>query len=143
MNNPPPRPEWEKYKEIIGLPHHVSPTRPAMPLAQRAAQFAPFAALAGHEEAIAETARLTSPKLELSDDETKGLNRSISIALSTHSPVAMTYFCKDDSKEGGRYVSISGIIKKIDPCLREIYMADGRSIPVDAVRSLTISRCGS
>lgn len=144
MNNPsPPRPEWEKYKDIIGLPHHVSPTRTAMPLAQRAAQFAPFAALAGHEEAIAETARLTSPKLELSDDETKDLNRSIYIALSAHSPVTITYFLQDGCKEGGRYVPISGIIKKVDSCLREICLADGRRIPLDAVRSLAFARSGS
>lgn len=140
MNNPTPCPEWEKYKDIIELPHHVSTVRRPMPLSQRAAQFAPFAALDGHEEAIAETARLTSCRTELSEDEENRLNRSIAIAVARHIPVTITFFCKDENKAGGRYVPISGIIKKVDSCLRVLVLVDGRSIPLDAVHSLAISR---
>ncbi len=47
------------YEDIIHLPHHVSATRPQMPMQDRAAQFSPFAALSGYKDAIEETARLT------------------------------------------------------------------------------------
>lgn len=60
-----------KYDEIINLPHHESASRKPMSLYNRAAQFAPFSALSGHDEAIAETARLTSAQIESSADELK------------------------------------------------------------------------
>lgn len=53
-----------RYDDIIGLPHHVSKTRPRMPVQDRAAQFAPFSALTGHKEAVRETARKTEEKAE-------------------------------------------------------------------------------
>ncbi len=46
----------EKYKDIIDRPHHISARRPHMSRHDRAAQFAPFAALTGHDEAMKETA---------------------------------------------------------------------------------------
>ena len=58
----------DKYKEILFLPHKQSETRPHMPIADRAAQFSPFAALTGHDAAIRETARLTDKRLELSEE---------------------------------------------------------------------------
>lgn len=54
-----------KYDDIIDLPHHVSKTRPQMPISDRAAQFAPFSALKGHGEAVKETSRLTEEEIEL------------------------------------------------------------------------------
>ena len=54
-----------KYDEIMELPHHVSKTRPQMPMSDRAAQFAPFAALTGYDSAIKETGRLTDERIEL------------------------------------------------------------------------------
>lgn len=56
------------YEDIINLPHHVSSTRPQMPMSDRAAQFSPFAALVGYDAAIKETARLTERKLELGEE---------------------------------------------------------------------------
>ena len=58
-----------KYDDIINLPHHVSATRPHMPMLDRAAQFMPFRALTGYEDAVQETARLTDEKIELTEDE--------------------------------------------------------------------------
>lgn len=46
-----------KYDDIIDLPHHVSATRPRMSMQERAAQFSPFAALVGFDDAIQETGR--------------------------------------------------------------------------------------
>lgn len=54
----------QKYGDILNLPHHVSETHPPMPIADRAAQFAPFAALTGYKEAIEETERLVEKKIE-------------------------------------------------------------------------------
>ncbi len=49
-------PMIEAYEDIINLPPHVSKKHPQMSMLQRAAQFAPFAALTGHDKAIEETA---------------------------------------------------------------------------------------
>ena len=58
----------EKYSDIINLPHHESRTRPRMSLSDRAAQFAPFAALTGYDDAVADAGRLTSSKIELDEN---------------------------------------------------------------------------
>ena len=65
------------YDDIINLPHPVSKNHPQMPLRDRAAQFAPFAALTGHDAAIKETARLTDERLELSEEAIAQLNEKI------------------------------------------------------------------
>ena len=67
-----------KYSEIIHLPHKQSSTRPHMPVADRAAQFAPFAALVGYDDAVKETARLTDSRRELSDCTLEQLNAKLS-----------------------------------------------------------------
>ena len=54
----------QKYEDILNLPHHVSETHPPMSIADRAAQFAPFAALTGYKEAIEETKRMAEEKIE-------------------------------------------------------------------------------
>ena len=62
----------EKYKDMLRLPHPVSATHPRMSLQDRAAQFSPFAALTGYEDALKETARLTDRRIEL-DEDTKAM----------------------------------------------------------------------
>lgn len=64
-----------KYDDIIDLPHHVSKVHPQMSIWDRSAQFAPFAALTGHEEAIAETARLTKSGMSLMRTKKESLMR--------------------------------------------------------------------
>ena len=68
--------DGHKYDDIINMPHHVSTTHPQMSLHDRAAQFSPFAALTGHEDAIKETARLTDEWMEPDDDRKSELNGS-------------------------------------------------------------------
>ena len=70
-----------RYDDLINLPHHVSKTRKPMPMINRAAQFAPFAALTGHDEAIAETARQTAPRRILSSDEQEILSKRLAYAI--------------------------------------------------------------
>ena len=94
------------YEDIINLTHHVSKKHPQMSMHDRAAQFAPFAALSGHSEAIAETARLTDRKIELDEYEKMNLDEKL-IVLQEHiretPEINVTYFCPDDNKDGGRY----------------------------------------
>lgn len=92
----------DKYAHIIDLPHHVSKVRPQMTMYQRAAQFAPFAALTGHSAAISETARLTDKVIELSESECEVLNQKITLLLAhldEHPYVCITYFVPDHRRK--------------------------------------------
>ena len=106
----------DKYDDIIHLPHHVSKTRPQMPALDRAAQFAPFAALTGHGAAIAEAGRLTEQKRELAEHEQAALNEAlgrIQEQSGKHPIVTILYFMPDERKAGGAYLSATGEVKRI------------------------------
>ena len=93
------------YDDIIHLPHHVSQNHPQMPLRDRAAQFAPFAALTGYEAAVGETARLTTERRELDAQETAELNcrlADLSTRLKDRSEVTIEYFVPDERKSDAR-----------------------------------------
>ena len=128
-----------KYDKIMGLPHHVSKTRPQMPMSDRAAQFAPFAALTGYDAAIKETGRLTDERIELDVEALSALNMKYQLlmeALDEAPEVTITYFQPDERKAGGKYVSAVGAVKKIDDFERRITMRDGTRIPTDDVLSI-------
>lgn len=106
-----------KYEDIINLPHHVSNTRKCMSLYNRAAQFAPFAALTGYDTEIMEVARLTEQRIELSDELKLLLNHKIEYIkqnIKLHPKVAITFFVPDNKKNGGFYKSVSGNVRRID-----------------------------
>ena len=129
----------EKYREIIDLPHHVSKTRPQMPMSDRAAQFAPFAALTGYDSAIKETGRLTGERVELDVEALSALDMKYQLlmeALDEAPEVTITYFQPDERKAGGKYVSAVGAVKKINDFERRITMRDGTRIPMDDVLSI-------
>lgn len=122
------------YDDIICLPHHVSAVRPQMPLADRAAQFSPFAALTGHSEAIVETARLTEEWAEPGEDEKRLLDerlRSIRDRLADRPEATFTYFRPDEKKRGGAYRSVTGSVVKIDEYERRILLEDGSVLDMD------------
>ena len=128
-----------KYDDIINLPHPTSTRHPRMPLKDRAAQFAPFAALTGHEAAIKETARLTDEKEILSEEAVAILNDKLNIIaenLGTDQTVAITYFVPDEKKAGGAYVTRSGIVKKIDLYEHILTMTDGAVIPIGQISEI-------
>ena len=128
-----------KYDEIMGLPHHVSKTRPQMPMSDRTAQFAPFAALTGYDAAIKETGRLTDERIELDVEALSALDMKYQLlmeALDEAPEVTITYFQPDERKAGGKYVSAVGTVKKIDDFERRITMRDGTRIPMDDVLSI-------
>ena len=128
-----------KYDKIMGLPHHVSKTRPQMPMSDRAAQFAPFAALTGYDAEIKETGRLTDERIELDVEALSALDMKYQLlmeALDEAPEVTITYFQPDERKAGGKYVSAVGAVKKIDDFERRITMRDGTRIPMDDVLSI-------
>ena len=129
-----------KYDDIINLPHHVSSKRPRMSMIDRAAQFSPFAALTGHGEAISETARLTEDKANLDECEISVLNEKINILLNLqelHPEAVIVYFKPDCRKSGGGYVTAEGRIQRVATETGEIFMEDGRVIPVNDVRDIS------
>ncbi len=121
------------YKDIINLPHHISSTRPQMPMKDRAAQFSPFAALNGYDDAIKETGRLTDQKLELDEEAIALLDRKhayLSEHISEHPTLSVTYFLHDSKKSGGKYVSVVGKLKQFDEYARLLIFTDGKKIPM-------------
>ena len=127
-----------KYDDIINLPHHVSEYHKPMPMENRAAQFAPFAALSGHNEAIVETARLTEMFRELSEDEQNRLTKKLNYVLENGSRVIITHFIPDTTKAGGMYKRVIGLIKKYDEIDRTLIMKDGKTIPIDFISEIEI-----
>ena len=126
--------EEHKYDDILNLAHHESKKYPQMSLIDRAAQFSPFAALVGHEEAIEETARLTEEKLELDENTIKMLDVRLQLLkerLSERPVVEIFYFKPDEKKMGGSYERITGKVKKIDIYGHRIVMDAGENIPMD------------
>ena len=128
-----------RYDDIINLPHHVSPTRQRMSMHDRAAQFAPFAALTGYEAAVGETARLTAERRELDAQEAEELNRRL-VAIIARLPdrpeATIEYFVPDDRKAGGAFVSVTGRVRHISVPERTLVMEDGTVIPLDDVVSV-------
>lgn len=126
-----------RYDDIINLPHHVSATRKPMPMANRAAQFAPFAALSGHDDAIAETARLTDGQRELTAEESELLSRRLAYALENRLEVTITYFLPDPLKPGGSYRQLTGRIRQLSPAENLLILADRRTLPLDSLLALS------
>lgn len=128
--------EYHRYDDIIDLPHPVSKTHPQMSLWDRAAQFAPFAALTGHGAAIRETARLTEAFVRPEEDSRECLDGKLSVLLEhmeEQPEVTVTFFRPDQRKEGGAYMSVSGRVRKVDTWKRTLVMEDGTAVPMEYV----------
>ena len=126
----------EKYNDIINLPHYQSKKRQPMSIHDRAAQFSPFAALTGHDEAIKETARLTDKKIELDETTKIQLNEKFNYIMEhiyDLPEITVTYFIPDSLKEGGMYVDFTGNVKKYDYLNRILHFTDATEIKVDDI----------
>lgn len=136
MNN-----NYNKYKDIINLPHPVSKKHPQMSIHDRAAQFASFAALTGYEDEVKETARLTDQKIEIDEELKQILNdklNNIKEKIATKPKVIFTYFIPDSKKEGGSYEKIIGRVKKIDGYKQIIVLEEGKEIPISEIIKIEI-----
>lgn len=117
----------DKYLDIINLPHHVSINHKQMSNHDRAAQFAPFAALTGYDALILEMARETSTKLKISSDKAEEISRKLNYIkehLNDLIKVTIIYFKKDNKKSGGEYLSIEGIVTRIDEYHKYLKLGD-------------------
>lgn len=126
----------EKYRDIINLPHHVSKRHAQMSRYERAAQFAPFAALTGYEDIIEEEGRLTESRIEINEEAKFILDRKMQILMNCVEQmpfVSITYFVPDERKSGGEYVTIDENIKKIDVLKHEIITDKDTIIPVKEI----------
>ncbi len=124
------------YDEILHLPHHRSALHPPLSKQQRAAQFAPFAALTGHEAAVREAARLTQQRMELDEEEKIRLNQQLMQAADSAAPYEFTWFVADSRKEGGSYRTRQGCIRRLDEIYRLVELTDRTKIPIDQLINL-------
>lgn len=116
------------YSKIIDHPHYRSRKRKPMSMMQRAAQFSPFAALSGYDEAVNETMRVTKSKRLLDDDARNDIDRTLRLALLSHKPVRITYYVPDPSKPGGSYITFTGCIHQVYMLEDVVVMDDGSAI---------------
>lgn len=124
------------YDDIITLPHPTSRRHPRMPAADRAAQFAPFAALTGYAAAVKETARETEAFTELAEDEAMALDRQLRLLeerVRQRPWVVLTCFQPDQRKAGGAYVEVRGRVKRLDATAGAITLEDGREVPISYI----------
>lgn len=128
-----------RYDDIINLPHYQSAKRAHMSLHDRAAQFAPFSALTGHEEAIEETARLTENEIIIDESQREQINQMLSKITSqgNNSSVAITYFKPDKLKKGGAYLTDTGRVKKVDTIEKVVIMESGMVIALEQIVNIT------
>ena len=130
--------EFERYADMLELPHYVSKTKARMSLYDRAAQFSPFAALTGHEDAIAETARITEIQKELDEHRKEVLNiqlQQLLLGTKQDAEVIVTWFAEDGKKIGGTYLHTSGKLQKYDELSREVVVG-GKKIPIECIYSI-------
>lgn len=126
----------KKYAAIAGVPHHVSRVHPQMSMEDRAAQFSPFAALTGYGDVILETQRLTDEKVELDEEALALLDEKYQILMyrmEEQPVVQITYFQPDERKEGGSYVTVTGVVRRVDDVMRKITMQDGNEIEMEKI----------
>lgn len=125
-----------KYEDIINMEHPTSKKHPIMGMRERAAQFAPFAALTGLGAAINETARLTNERIEIDEQEKIIIDNKLQLIqekIKLNPEVAITYFVKDVRKNGGSYITKKDNVKKIDEFKNIIILNDNTKIPINDI----------
>lgn len=124
------------YDDIMQMPHPTSSKHSRMSMRNRAAQFAPFSALTGYQEAVKETARLTDTRVELDEGAKAALDERLRMVrehLGEAHKLTFTYFVPDPKKPGGACVTVSGVVKKLDTYERTVVLQNGIGIPIDDI----------
>lgn len=127
------------YEDIVDLPHHVSKKHPQPTMADRAARFAPFAAITGYEEMVLEEARVTDERIEMDESSKAVLNEKLNMIqefIDEEPKVTITYFEPDKKKSGGAYVSVTGTVKRIDEYEHIVLMNDGKKISIEDIYAI-------
>lgn len=126
----------DNYEDIINLPHPEPKNHIRMSRGARSVQFAPFAALTGHSDVIKETARLTTKRIEIDDNLKSILNNKLQLIIDNikdNPEIIFTYFIQDDKKSGGKYIDITGNVRKIDTIKGIVILLDKTKIPINEI----------
>lgn len=129
------------YDDIIDLPHPTSKRHPRMPVRDRAAQFAPFAALTGYGERIRESERQTQKEPDLTEERATALNEQLHIleALCGQRPqVYAEVFEKDPVKPGGQIKPAEGRVRRVNLPERFLELEGGKRLRLDDIVSIRI-----
>ena len=129
------------YNDIINVKYPFSLNKERQPMSARAGQFAPFAALTGYGEQVKETERYTDYEILLDEDNKYLLDEKLNY-IKMHldnSEVNIIYFVKDKKKSGGKYITKSGKIKKIDNYHKEIIFDDLEKIKINNIIKIDIN----
>lgn len=127
------------YEDIVNLPPHISKRHPQPSMMDRAARFAPFAAITGYEEMVLEEARVTEERIDLDEGALALLNEKLNMIqefLDEEPEVTITYFEPDKKKSGGAYVSITGVVKRIDEYEHLVILTDGKKIRIEDIYAI-------
>jgi len=127
------------YEDIVNLPPHISKKHPQPTMMDRAARFAPFAAITGYEEMVLEEARVTEERIDLDEGTLSLLNEKLNMIqefLDEEPEVTITYFEPDKKKAGGAYVSVTGTVKRIDEYEHLVIMTDGKKIRIEDIYAI-------
>lgn len=132
-----------RYDDIIGLPHHPSFRRKQMTMQDRAAQFAPFAALTGYDDGVAEAGRLTADQLQLEENDLEKLDRKLGALMrkleeepGSNPEIRICWFQPDGKKEGGSYEKRTAFLKRVDTAERKLYFTDRTELSLDQIMEL-------
>ena len=126
----------DNYEDIINLPHHISKKYPRMSLEARSAQFAPYAALTGYDEVLAETARITNARIEIDENLKTIIDSKLQIIrekIKNKPQISVVYFVPDLKKNGGKYVTVNGNVKKIDEYRNVLVLDDNTEIEIEEI----------
>ena len=124
------------YEDIVNLPRPISKKHPQPTMMDRAARFAPFAAITDYEEMVLEEARETEERITLDESALTLLNRKLNALIKNPdqtAEISVTYFEPDKKKSGGTYVTVTGTVKHIDPYKKLLILSDGRKIPIEDI----------
>lgn len=127
------------YAEIINLKRPQS-NHNHLSIESRASQFSPFAALTGYDNEVKETARITDKRIDIDDGLREMLNAKLNYLndhIKENPNISITYFVKDPKKEGGKYLTKQGIIKRIDTVNEIIKFNDNASISMNDIINIT------
>ncbi len=122
-----------KYDDIVSLSRPLSKNHPPMSMEKRAAQFSPFAALTGYDDAVAEEGRLTEEWRELSEEDEGALNEALQYIIlhqKEQPTVRAEYFVPDAKKDGGTYAVKEGSVRYVDPASGYIEFSDRTRIEI-------------
>lgn len=134
--------EVNKYKDILNTKYPFPLLKERQKITTRAGMFAPFAALTGYDEQVKETERITDYEIILDEDNKTILDKKLNLIRKNLNKieVKVIYFIKDKKKSGGKYITKTGIIKRIDNYTKELIFNDKTKINIKNIIRIEINK---